>query len=389
MTTVVPGHWLGVMGGGQLGRMFCQAAQAMGYRVLVLDPDDQAPACQIADEVIQANYDDDHALSMMAHRCSAVTTEFENVPAASLAALARRVRVTPGASAVEVAQDRCVEKAFIESLGIPVAPHAKILTVEDLDQVSPALLKDGILKSARLGYDGKGQCRVTDLASAVAGFKAMGEVSCVLEARLDLAYEVSVVLARSVTGEVVTYDVARNIHHDGILSVTHVDGKRDDVCTKATKWATEIANGLGYHGVLCVEFFVLSDGRLFANEIAPRPHNSGHYTQNACVTSQFEQQVRVMAELPLGSTRLLAPTVMLNLLGEVWLRGPDGNYQDPDWRSVLGYPEVSLHLYGKNEARVGRKMGHINITADTMDKAISVANQIVAQLDLPDRATLQ
>jgi len=187
---------------------------------------------------------------------------------------------------------------------------------------------------------------------------------------------------------VVTYDVARNIHHDGILSVTHVDGQSDEVRAKATQWASQIAHGLGYHGVLCVEFFVLVDGRLFVNEIAPRPHNSGHYTQNACVTSQFEQQVRVMTELPLGNTRLLAPTVMLNLLGDVWLRGPEGNYQDPDWDRVLCHPEVSLHLYGKNEARPGRKMGHINITASTMEQAVSVANQVVAELDLPDQATL-
>lgn len=386
--TVIPGHWLGVMGGGQLGRMFCQAAQAMGYRVLVLDPDAQAPACQIADEVIEANYDDDHALSLMAHRCSAVTTEFENVPAASLAALARRVRVTPGASAVEVAQDRCVEKAFIDSLGIPVAPYAKILSAQDLKEVSPALLSDGILKSARLGYDGKGQCRVKDLDGAIAGFESMGEVPCVLEARLSLARELSVVLARSVCGEVVTYPVARNIHHDGILAVSHVDDRLDPVSEKARQWATEIAHGLGYHGVLCVEFFVLTDGSLIVNEIAPRPHNSGHYTQNACVTSQFEQQVRVMAELPLGSTRLLAPTVMLNLLGDVWLQGADGSYQDPDWSAVLRHPEVSLHLYGKAQARIGRKMGHINITAATLQQAVAVANDIVAQLRLPDKATL-
>lgn len=385
---VLPGDWLGVMGGGQLGRMFCQAAQSMGYRVLVLDPDGSAPACQIADEVINAKYDDDHSLSLMAHRCAAVTTEFENVPAASLGALARRVRVTPGASAVEVAQDRCVEKAFIEAQGIPVAPHAKIHSVADLENADPALLANGILKSARLGYDGKGQYRIHDLEGAVTAFKEMGEVSCVLEARLNLVRELSVVLARSVTGEVVTYDVARNIHHDGILAVTHVDGQHDAISQKACQWATTIAHALGYHGVLCVEFFVLEDGTLLTNEIAPRPHNSGHFSQNACVTSQFEQQVRVMAGLPLGQTRLLAPVVMLNLLGDVWLRGPGGQYQDPDWNSVLQHPGVALHLYGKHEARPGRKMGHINITASSLQSAVDIANEIVKTLDLPEQARL-
>lgn len=384
---IAPGTWLGVLGGGQLGRMFCQAAQSMGYRVLVLEPERDAPACQIADESINADYDDDQALSLMAHRCAAVTTEFENVPARSLAALSRRVRVTPGASAVEVAQDRCVEKAFITSQGIAVAPYAEIRCVQDLHDADPALF-DGILKAARLGYDGKGQHRVANLEQAIAAFEAMGSVPCVLEARLNLRREISVVLARSVTGEVVTFDVARNIHHNGILAVSHVDGRLDAISKQACDWASSIAVGLGYHGVLCVEFFVLDDDRLVVNEIAPRPHNSGHFSQNACVTSQFEQQVRVMAGLPPGQTRLLAPVVMLNLLGEVWLRGPDGEYAEPDWQQVLCHSGVSLHLYGKTRARVGRKMGHINITGSSMQEAVQTANKIVQILELPVAATL-
>jgi len=385
---IQPGRWLGVMGGGQLGRMFCQSAQAMGYRVLVLEPDAEAPACQLADDVIASRYDDDAALEQMASRCDAVTTEFENVPARSLAALAATRRVTPGAKAVEIAQDRSVEKAFVESLGIPVAPYVRIEKIEDLDQVDVRLISDGILKSSRLGYDGKGQARVKDHASVVQAFKDMGQVPCVLEARLPLARELSVVLARGLNGEVAVYDVARNIHHNGILAVTHVDGRHDKSTEKARQWATKIAHGLDYHGVLCVEFFELTDGSLVVNEMAPRPHNSGHYTQNACVTSQFEQQARVMAGLPLGDTRLLAPVVMLNLLGDVWLQGKGGEYQEPDWTKVLKHRGVSLHLYGKKQARLGRKMGHINVTAGSMQEAVDIANQVVEQLHLPVRATL-
>ena len=384
---VKPGQWLGVLGAGQLGRMFCQSAQSMGYRVLVLDPEPESPTADIADSHIIAAYDDTAALGEMAKRCLAVTTEFENVPARSLELLSRRTHVMPGARAVGPAQDRCVEKRFITSMGVPVAPYAEIRSVADI-QAAPDTLFPGILKVARLGYDGKGQYRVANREEALAAFAEAQAVVCVLEARLELAYELSVVLARDTQGKQVVYPVSRNVHHDGILAVTHVDGVLTETANQARDAAGRIAEGLGYHGVLCVEFFVLKDGRLVANEMAPRPHNSGHYSQNACVTSQFEQQARVMAGLPLGDTRLLAPAVMLNLLGDVWLQNGDDEPVEPDWSAVLAKAGTSLHLYGKRDARPGRKMGHLNITAQTFEQAVSVANEIVDLLRLPVRATV-
>lgn len=384
---VTPGQWLGVLGGGQLGRMFCQAAQSMGYRVMVLDPEEQSPTATLADAHVLAQYDDEDCLAELARYCLAVTTEFENVPARSLETLARRIHVAPGARAVEVVQDRGVEKAFIKAQGVPVAPYAEINAVTDFDHVSTDLFP-GILKVARLGYDGKGQHRVASKSQAIEAFTQMGEVDCVLEAQLALKAELSVVLARDVAGRSRVFPVARNVHHDGILSVTHVDGRESALTEAAIEAATRIAEGLGYHGVMCVEFFVLEDNSLLVNEIAPRPHNSGHFTLNACSTSQFEQQARVMAGLPLGDTRLLSPVVMLNLLGDVWLPAGDDQTVEPDWQAVLALPGTSLHLYGKKNARVGRKMGHINITAADMTQAVEVANQIVALLRLPTAATL-
>lgn len=385
---VKPGQWLGVLGAGQLGRMFCQAAQSMGYRVLALDPHTPTPTGDIADDCLVASYDDQEALAQMAARCLAVTTEFENVPASSLELLARRAHVMPGARAVGVAQDRCLEKRFISSLGVPVAPYSEIQSAADIERAHADLFP-GILKVARLGYDGKGQFRVSTPQEALQAFEQVQGVPCVLEAKLDLARELSVVLARDTQGKQVHYPVARNVHHEGILAVTHVDGVADATTKAARDAASQIAEGLGYHGVLCVEFFVLQDGRLVVNEMAPRPHNSGHYTQNACAASQFEQQVRVMAGLPLADTRLQSPAIMLNLLGEVWLPGAVAEPVEPDWGSVLGKPGTSLHLYGKRQARLGRKMGHINITAERFADAVKTANEIVDLLHLPVRATLK
>lgn len=385
---VQPGQWLGMLGGGQLGRMFCQSAQALGYRVLVLDPDAQSPAADIADDHILAAYDDAAGLDELASRCLAISTEFENVPALSLQRLARRSHVMPAAGPVGIAQDRCEEKRFIQSVGVAVAPYAEIRSLQDLEGVDQTLFP-GILKAARLGYDGKGQYRVASLAEAIDAYHRMGNVPCVLESKLELQKELSVVLARDINGHQVVYPVARNIHHNGILAVTHVDGQVDDDTIKACDAARSIAQGLGYHGVLCVEFFVLANGKLVANEMAPRPHNSGHYTQNACVTSQFEQQVRVMAGLPLGQTRLHSPAVMLNLLGDVWLPHGTDERVEPDWSAVLAKPGTALHLYGKREARLGRKMGHINVTAQRFEDAVQTANEIVSLLRLPVKATLK
>ncbi len=379
---IAPGEWLGLMGGGQLGRMFCHAAQAMGFRVVVLDPDADGPTASVADAHIESSYDDQQGLIKLSQRCHAVTTEFENVPAQSLQLLASSCRVTPGAHAVEIVQDRIAEKSFIESQGVPVAPYIPVLSDADL-RAAAAHLFPGILKVARLGYDGKGQARVRCVEQAIEAFSEFGTVPCVLESMLDLKEELSVVMARGLDGECAVFPVARNVHHEGILAVTTVDTQPVAMSTQATEAALAIARGLNYHGVMCVEFFVLQDGRLLVNEIAPRPHNSGHFTMNACVTSQFEQQARVMAGLPLGSTRQLAPVVMLNILGDAWYPDASELQAEPDWSAVLAVPGASLHLYGKREARRARKMGHVNITGVTLAESIAAANQIVKILRLP------
>jgi 5-(carboxyamino)imidazole ribonucleotide synthase len=384
---IAPGEWLGLMGGGQLGRMFCHAAQSLGYRVAVLDPASEGPAASVADLHIQADYDDETALIKLAQRCRAVTTEFENVPAQSLLTLAAHCRVTPGAHAVEIVQDRIAEKAFIVSQGVAVAPYAAIRSESDL-RVAGAHLFPGILKVARLGYDGKGQARVRSLEEALKAFAECGGVPCVLEAMLDLKEELSVVLARGLDGQCAVFPVARNVHEQGILAVTTVDMHAAVMTERATEAALSIARGLKYEGVLCVEFFVLGDGQLLVNEIAPRPHNSGHFSMNACVTSQFEEQARVMGGLPLGSTRLLAPVVMLNILGDVWYPSTDETQAEPNWAQVLAVPGSSLHLYGKREARRARKMGHVNCTGKTIAEAVTHANQVVQVLRLPVAATL-
>ena len=384
---IAPGEWLGLMGGGQLGRMFCHAAQSLGYRVAVLDPASEGPAASVADLHIQADYDDETALIKLAQRCRAVTTEFENVPAQSLLTLAAHCRVTPGAHAVEIVQDRIAEKAFIVSQGVAVAPYAAIRAESDL-RAAGAHLFPGILKVARLGYDGKGQARVRSLEEALKAFAECGGVPCVLEAMLDLKEELSVVLARGLDGQCAVFPVARNVHEQGILAVTTVDMQAVVMTERATDAALSIARGLKYEGVLCVEFFVLGDGQLLVNEIAPRPHNSGHFSMNACVTSQFEQQARVMAGLPLGSTRLLSPVVMLNILGDVWYPNADETQAEPNWVEVLAVPGSSLHLYGKREARRARKMGHVNCTGKTIAEAVTHANQVVQVLRLPVAATI-
>ncbi len=394
---LAPRSWLGVLGGGQLGRMFAMAAQSLGYRVCVLDPAADSPAGNIADRHIQAAYDDPAALAELGRSCQAVTTEFENVPAAALARLAEQTRVTPAAAAVAIAQDRSTEKAFIASCGVPVAPYRAVAHREQLEAADPALFP-AILKVARLGYDGKGQARVADLNEALAAFdrfaaEAGGPVPCVLEQRLTLALEVSVVVARDLAGNTVTFPVTENRHVDGILAQTTVPARVDPaIADQARAAATTIASRLDYHGVLCVEFFVLADGRLVANEMAPRPHNSGHWSIEGALTSQFEQQARVMAGLPLGETAAIAPAVMINILGDAWFptgagapeakTGTEAGTEagtvaeagrEPDWAAVLATPGTRLHLYGKAEPRRGRKMGHLTVLAGDRDEALARA----------------
>jgi 5-(carboxyamino)imidazole ribonucleotide synthase len=367
-----PATWLGVMGGGQLGRMFAHAAQAMGYKVAVLEPAPDCPAGHAADHLLSAGYEDPAALAELASQCSAVTTEFENVPANSLARLAQNTFVAPSAACVSVAQDRMVEKRFFtgcaEQSGVLPAPH-QLITDEAGIAALPDTLFPGILKTVRMGYDGKGQVRVTSRDDVRAAFANMGGVPCVLEKMLPLAYEISVLAARGADGASVVYPIAENVHRYGILFSTTVPGPNVSAgCAAQAQAATlAIIERLDYVGVLCVEFFVLDDGSLVVNEMAPRPHNSGHYTIDACITSQFAQQVRAMARLPLGDVRQHSPVVMLNLLGDLWFDGD--TCAEPAWDQVLALPGANLHLYGKDEARPGRKMGHVTFVAPTLDEA--------------------
>jgi 5-(carboxyamino)imidazole ribonucleotide synthase len=377
-----PGQFLGLLGGGQLGRMFCAAAQAMGYRVMVVDPaaTDESPAASVADRHLQADYLDEEALDQLSAHCVAVTTEFENVPAQALARLAQSCAVSPDANAVSVAQNRLAEKAFAVSCGVPVAPHAAICSPDDITPALEALLP-GILKTARLGYDGKGQVRVSSLAQLQAAFSDLKGVECVLEKRLNLALELSVIVARNRAGQCDTFPIAENSHRDGVLDVSVVPGRVPPaIAAQAADIARTMATKLNYVGVLCIEFFLLDDGQLLVNEMAPRPHNSGHYSIDACVTSQFEQQARILAGLPLGSTRQHSPAVMVNLLGDLWFEPESTTAREPDWAGILRMPEVKLHLYGKTEARPARKMGHITCVAETLDAAIKAADAVKKHL---------
>lgn len=382
-STAKPGQWLGLLGGGQLGRMFCMAAQSMGFKVLVLDPAQNGPAGSVADDQVLADYMDEHGLAQLAKRCVGVTTEFENVPALALETLSSNIPVSPSAFSVSVAQNRIEEKAYISGCGVPVAPHAAILEAADItDELKPLL--PGILKTARLGYDGKGQVRVKTLDEVRAAYASLNEVDCVLEKRLALQKEVSVIVARDHKGECVTFPVAENHHRKGILATTIVPARIDDVmAAQARSSAISIAAALDYVGVLCVEFFVVDDMGLVVNEIAPRPHNSGHYSIDACVTCQFEQQARILAGMPLGDTRQHSPAVMVNILGDLWY-DTQGNEREPAWEKVLAIPEVKLHLYGKEQARVGRKMGHITIVAESLERAIAVADEVKTILGIGD-----
>lgn len=383
-TTILPGDWLGMLGGGQLGRMFCHAAQRMGYKVAVLDPDPDSPAGAVADLHIPSTYDDAAGLDRLAQHCRAITTEFENVPANTLARLATHAHVRPSADAVAVTQDRIREKTFFVGQDVPVAPYAEIRAQDDVAD-TPDELFPGILKAARFGYDGKGQARVQNRDQARRAFSELGQVECVLEALMPLAGEVSVVLARDHVGNTVCYPPVHNEHRDGILAISTSDALADqpELAQQATQLATAIATHLNYVGVLCVEFFVLAGGRLVVNEMAPRPHNSGHYTQDACISSQFEQQVRVLAGLPLGSVGSLASAVMINILGDIWFAEGMDDPREPEWESVLAVPGAHLHLYGKKSVRRGRKMGHVNVTAATRQQAQEAARQVTKILGIP------
>jgi 5-(carboxyamino)imidazole ribonucleotide synthase len=373
---IAPGATLGLLGGGQLGRMFTVAARTLGYRVTVLDPDPLSPAAEFATGHLNTAYTHPVSLEELAQTCAAVTTEFENAPAEALLALAEKTVVRPSGNAVAVAQDRCREKNFIASHGLPVGPWAEVSSAADFETALARVGLPAILKTARFGYDGKGQATIANPADLARIFAEWQNAPCVLEERLVLEREISVILARSADEKVAVFPVAENRHMRGILDVTIAPARIPDaLAAEATALATRLAHALDYVGVLAVEMFVVN-GRLLVNEIAPRPHNSGHYTIDACRTSQFEQQVRVLCGLPLGDPTLHTPAVMVNLLGDIWSAG------EPRWDAVLRHAGAHLHLYGKREARPGRKMGHVTVCEDTVERAIDIAMTIRRDLGI-------
>ena len=386
---------LGVMGGGQLGRMFVHAAQRLGYFTAVLDPDPHSPAGRVSHHHIQTGYGDVEGLGQLAALCAAITTEFENVPASALQTLSGYCPVAPGAAAVAIAQDRIQEKAHFTAsaaqsgvmAGVTCAPYAVLETPEQLHAV-PAGLLPGILKTARLGYDGKGQMRVRDRAELAAAWAELKQVPCVLEKLLPLKAECSVIVARGWDGRSVAFAPQRNVHVDGILAVTEAyEGNLPPALAARAQEATKaIASHLDYVGVLCIEFFVTDDGSeqgaLVVNEMAPRPHNSGHYTLDACDVSQFDLQVHALAGLALPTPRQHSPAIMLNLLGDAW-QDAAGRARTPDWQAVLALPGAHLHLYGKGEARPGRKMGHLTLTGRDVAGVKATARRAAEILGLP------
>ena len=370
---ILPGSTLGVLGGGQLGRMFCVAARTMGYRVVVLDPDPHCGAGHIADIHIQADYTDQNALADMASQCDVITLEFENIPSESVRFIADKTTVYPVAASLEIAQNRDLEKQFALKAGLRPVPYFVIEKESDIEKAADDIGFPSILKSNTLGYDGKGQFLVNSLPELVDAFNQAGKVDCVLEKKINIQREVSAIVARNADAELASFPVSENQHVNGILHMSIVPARVSDEITQlAIENASILADALSYVGILAVEFFVSDDNVLYFNEMAPRPHNSGHYTKDACVTSQFEQQVRMMCGLLPGDTRLMSPVVMVNMLGELW---------PPKWNDIFAQANIKLHLYGKPEARPGRKMGHFNVLAEDVTSALDIAEQVFEKLN--------
>ena len=372
---ILPDSTLGILGGGQLGRMFVIAARTIGYKVIVLDPDANSPAGGIASKHIRAAYTDHGALDTLLKHCAAITTEFENIPAESLEYLAQSLPVHPSASALRIAQNRLSEKDFFTALGLNVAAYTTIGSEQDIAQAENFIFP-AILKTTTLGYDGKGQVVCESHDDLIAAYSQLGTRQGVLEQKIDLVKEVSVVLCRSQMGDIDCFPVAENRHRNGILDISVAPADlSQSLADEVRSAACRIADGLDYCGVLAVEFFVSSENKVLVNEMAPRPHNSGHYTLDGCVTSQFEQQVRMMCGLPAGSSRQHSAVAMWNVLGDIWPQ-----QGEPAWDQVLRRSDAKLHLYGKTEARAGRKMGHINCLAQDTDKALALLKNIQQQL---------
>jgi 5-(carboxyamino)imidazole ribonucleotide synthase len=361
---ILPGSALGVLGSGQLGRMFAIAARQLGYRVHVLSPDDDTPTGQVADKEFRASYDDLDAVAAFARGVSVVTFEFENVPAATAETCSRFVPVRPGGQVLHTTQNRIREKTFLREAGIPVTPFWPVRSPIELQSALAASGCPAIVKTAAWGYDGKGQAKVHSAAEASAAAERFHGQELIVEAYIDFACEISVIAARGMDGTIVTYEPSLNTHGHHILDVSRAPaGLEAPIGQRAREIARQIMERLEVVGVLCIEFFVDRRDELMVNELAPRPHNSGHLTIDACITCQFEQQVRAVCGLPLGSPRQHGPAAMANLLGDLWQAGT------PDWQNALVHDDVKLHLYGKAEARPGRKMGHMTILADSSEEA--------------------
>jgi len=365
---ILPGETIGVLGSGQLGRMMAIAARRMGYRVHTYSPGEETPTGQVADLEIAADYEDLDAIRAFAKGVQVVTFEFENVSTEAAAAAAEIVPVRPSGAALHITQQRSREKAFLADRGFPTTPCATVRTLDELAVALGWIGVPAIVKTAAFGYDGKGQHQLTSIEDGERVWSLIGHQDVVVERVVDFTHELSVIGARGLAGDFAHFGAIENTHRQHILDLSVAPARvSDQTAADAVGITREIMNELDYVGVLCVEFFLTPDRQLLVNEIAPRPHNSGHLTFDACVTSQFEQQVRAVCGLPLGSTRLLKPAAMVNLLGDLWVNG------EPDWCAALAFPEVKLHLYGKEEPRPGRKMGHLTALADTAEEAIERA----------------
>lgn len=363
---VLPGNAIGVLGSGQLGRMFAIAARRMGYRVHTLSPDEDTPTGQVADVEINAPYEDLDAICKFASGVSVVTFEFENVPAATAEAAARCAPVRPSGEVLHITQHRLREKTFLSKSGLPVTPFRDVRSLDELAQAANELGIPAILKTADFGYDGKGQFRIKSPADLGAAWEAVGEREAVLEAFVDFEREISIVAARDIGGDFVQYGAVENHHRNGILDISIAPARvAEHVEREAVELARAVLEKLDVVGVLCVEFFVCRDGRLLINELAPRPHNSGHFTFDANLTSQFEQQLRAVCLLPLGAVTQFTPAAMANLLGDLWRDG------QPNWSAAVAIPDIKLHLYGKLEPRPGRKMGHLTALASSTEQALA------------------
>lgn len=370
MTPLLPGHTIGVLGGGQLGRMLTLEARRMGYKVISWTDSSHAGPADVADDVIIDSFDSSEALERFLSQADVATVEFENIPRTLLESIETKIRLAPSAKAVGICQHREREKTFLSQHGFPCPHHAVVDSSETLANELVSLPGDeGILKTAEFGYDGKGQLRVRRDGDAEAIWNTFDSPRAVLEERVELASEISVLVARNHDGQTACYDPAENFHSNHILDLSIIPARHpESLLTEAREIALGIAEELAYEGIMAIEFFIDQSGRLLVNELAPRPHNSGHHTLDACQTSQFEQQLRVACGLPLGGTDSNVPSVMWNLLGDLW---PEG--AEPAWTPILSIPGAKLHLYGKNKARPGRKMGHVTFTAATVEAALANA----------------